>query len=182
MRTGRWLSRATWARRRSNSGWFPTCRASCVCRSVVSACASPASAIATSRLESAASKYACVTSRASCARCDPSVTSATRRPASAIRFCAATDPPLKRFCDALKPYCQLLTLPKPTLLSPANGFPALAPAQRSACSSESTRCSIGSPGLGTKAPPPGVHPAGGPAVESAPAPPPNDENGEARVR
>ena len=146
--TGRWLSRVTWARSSSNSAVFPTWRARRVFSSVRSAWPSAASAIATRRSLRTASKYACVTSSLSCASCEVSSTSALRRPAAAIRFCAVSRPPVKRFCESERPRFQVFARPNGRLPRLAKGFAFWA--HSTALSRESTRSEIGSVGSGLK--------------------------------
>src|SRR5206468_12427014 len=63
-----------------------------------------------------ASKYACVTSRASCARSEVSSTWAVRSFAAAVAFWPLTRPPVKTFCEKERPSVHELRAPKPTRL------------------------------------------------------------------
>ena len=122
--SGRWLSRVTCARSRSNSAVVPTCRARRVCRSVRSVCTSDDSAIATRRSASSASKYASVTSSRACAVADETPTSAARRAASEARACAWMRPPVKTFWLNCSPSVTVFSLAKMREM-PANGSAAV---------------------------------------------------------
>src|SRR4051812_36756251 len=102
--------------------------------------------------------------------------SARRRAAVLASTCAAMRPPAKRFCERLSPRFQVFLLPKGRLPSDANGL--LLAAQSTACSSESSRWSTGSAGLGVKRP----QLVGAVVVVVSAVPLPLDENCDASAR